>query len=336
MVYNEGDLSSRESLSMMFPSDDSSERFGFTLLHKVVVGLNKLDLSTLLESLSRSDINACDVKGRTAAWWAARRGNNSALSLLIKHGADVNTSDDRRALPLDAAIDSNSSDCIWMLLRSGVDKSCTTKGRSAHNRWTSLHRSCYIGSELSIVEWLIEQGWDIEAQARYDLTPLHLTLQEGNDSLVECLLSKGANANARAITGDTPLHLAIMNNRNKVIRPLLRNRADCSLQTAAGETILHHAAQFANSDTLQTLRLFDLSRVSLSQRVKATSPTQKIANIKGLTALEIAERRKGVSSEWLATFRQLVHEIEHPESGVSVGGQPEEDDFEDALEHQDQ
>ena len=301
-------------------------------MHKAVVGLNKLDLETLLESLPRSAINERDVNRKTAAWWAARRGDTSALSLLLKHGAEVDAMEDGRAPLLDAAIDSNRSDCIWMLLKLENDNIRTKKAR---NGWTSLHRSCYVGSDPNIVEWLIEQGTGTEVRARYGLTPLHVASMEGKDTLVGCLLSKGANVNARAITGDTPLHLAIANDKHKVIRLLLHNNVDCSLQTAAGETILHYAAQFGNTDLLKTLCLFNLPGVGHLERVNVTSPTQKTANIKGLTALEIAEHCNDVGPEWLAAFRQLVHDIEFPGSGARMEEQPEEDEeFEDALEHQ--
>ena len=59
----------------MFPCDTISSngetalgKLGMSLLLKTVLGLNNLNLATLLESLSQSEIDECDAQGRTALY----------------------------------------------------------------------------------------------------------------------------------------------------------------------------------------------------------------------------------------------------------------------------
>ena len=52
----------------MFPGEATLEKLGMTLLLKTVLGLNQLDLATLLESIPRSEVDECDTQGRTALY----------------------------------------------------------------------------------------------------------------------------------------------------------------------------------------------------------------------------------------------------------------------------
>ena len=66
---------------------------GFSLLHRCVLKLNKVDLESLLASLTRSEIDKSDNRGMTACHWAARRGDTTNLALLLRYGADIEKKD---------------------------------------------------------------------------------------------------------------------------------------------------------------------------------------------------------------------------------------------------
>ena len=88
-----------------------------------------------------------------------------------------------------------------------------------NDEMTPLHFACS-ESNLSIVEYLISKGADIEAKDYLDKTPLHYACQKGHLKIVEYLVSKGANIEAKAILELTPLYLASSYHREDVIKYL--------------------------------------------------------------------------------------------------------------------
>ena len=68
---------------------------------------------------------------------------------------------------------------------------------------TPLHYACR-GGYLQIVEYLIENGADIEAQDDNEETPLHYVSYSGYVDIVKLLLSKGANKRVKNKYDETP------------------------------------------------------------------------------------------------------------------------------------
>ena len=59
-------------------------------------------------------------------------------------------------------------------------------------RWTPLHHACLSG-QLDIVEMLVEQGADINAQALNGGTPLMRAIQTSTPQIVKYLIDKGCD-----------------------------------------------------------------------------------------------------------------------------------------------
>ena len=72
-----------------------------------------------------------------------------------------------------------------------------------YDGYTCLHSASEIGS-LSIVQYLIEKGANIEATDGVKQTPLYVASLRGKTDIVKYLISKGANKNAKDIDGKTP------------------------------------------------------------------------------------------------------------------------------------
>ena len=331
IAYRTGDAASRQEIRTLFPCDNVSDRWGSTLLHKTLLGFAHLDLAEVVRNLSQAEINQVDTFGRTATWWAARRGDTSALSLLLEHGGDGNKMTPGGTRPFDAALTSKEPACYWMFLEPNFNVMIDYKnGRG----YTPLHHSCYHGDDVEFVKCLVDRGADINARANDGISPLHFTSQEGNTAIADYLISRGANINAKATTGETPLYLAIQGNRHRCIQLLLHHNPDCSLGTIAGETVLHCLAHFADIDTLKLFRDVDLSAVSLDRRVRTAAPSHR-SNITGLTAREVADHRKDVSSEWMSLFKEVVLGAMFSElKGCASDSLEENGSFEDALEFQ--
>ena len=118
------DLSKSEDLEQvrsLLPVGEFPIDWELTLLHKTVLQLNNLDLDTVLKNLSIEEINSRDANGRTALWWAAKRSDLHALTLLIQYGADVNMGSNTGYTPLGAALFRRSQSCAWALLNANTD-----------------------------------------------------------------------------------------------------------------------------------------------------------------------------------------------------------------------
>ena len=313
------------------------DKYKFTLLHNTTLGLNNLDLATLLASIPISTINKTDAYQQTAVWWAAARGDLLSLTLLIDHGADINKANYRGGRPLDVAIYSKHDSCTRLLIERGHDVNYQDL-----RGWSPLIWCCYCGASVDVVEQLIIKGVDIEAPGKNGETAMHIaSSQKNQNQIVRCLISHGANLNRIDNDGACPLFYAIQASGFQALQSLLQYNADYTLKSKAGETLLHFAAQHADIGSLAILCSFDLSRINVQvqDRVTGVSSTQTTKDFIGLTALEIAKRRTDVTPEWLDTFRQLIHEIEFPaSSGASSFTNhtvvETEDFYEDALENQ--
>ena len=317
LLHNRFDPETREKLQALFPDQGYVEGLQLNLLHQTVLGLNHLDLASLVRNLPRSAIDDVDSQGRTALFWAARRGDFSKVSLLIRHGADSNIPTLLGHSPLTAAIYSRDEACI---------RTCLSLVSNINQRerqgWAPLHSACYYGVSSDIIDSIISRGGDIEATVQGS-TALVLTAQENYRQCGETLIAHDANLNTIADNGETALLRAINYNAYGMIQLLLQHHADHCLKTPCGETVLHHAARYSDLESLEILCAANLSGLEIGDHAK------------GYTALEMAERRRGVPSEWMPKFQELIDRVARSNSNVDGDNDAEEvEDFEDALENQ--
>ncbi|TMW64911.1 hypothetical protein Poli38472_009078 [Pythium oligandrum] len=94
-----------------------------------------------------------------------------------------------------------------------------------------------------MVEFLLDQGADIDAPGRDGTTALCAAALWGNDAMVSFLLNKGADPNARNEgTGWTALHAAAFQEHGKVVRYLLERGADPKARDSEGRTPVDYAS----------------------------------------------------------------------------------------------
>jgi len=86
---------------------------------------------------------------------------------------------------------------------------------------TALINAAFYGN-TDLIEWLIENKADINAQDRGGWTALHFAAQEDRLDVVELLIKKGANSNIKNEYGNKPLFYAEKD--NKPIIELLKSR----------------------------------------------------------------------------------------------------------------
>jgi len=125
--------------------------------------------------------------------------------------------------------------------------------------YTLLH-DAVVAERLEIVEYLVQQGADVNTSNLERFTPLHDAANKGRLELVRFLLAKGADPNAKDISNNTPIHEAvagygvyITNIRYIEVVKLLLSVGDVvNDKNNKGETPLHLASR---GNSLEVVKL---------------------------------------------------------------------------------
>ena len=107
---------------------------------------------------------------------------------------------------------------------------------------SGLHMAAQEGN-LEIVEWIIQNGGDVNIQCSEKTTPLHTAAQRGFLKIVESLIKNGADIDAKAIENNTtPLMAAVECDNIEIAMYLIKIGADIDSATKDGWTPLHLAS----------------------------------------------------------------------------------------------
>ena len=215
------------------------------------------------------DVNIVDNDGNTALHLLLQSGyhNRSHVELLLLNGANLEAKNHEGKTPIFYCKNSGIKDLIssyeenprfLMIIRSGrlplikkyLDKNpgdinAKFNGRAFSNDSTPLHIASYNGY-LSIVEYLISKGADINAKDDDGNTPLHTASSNGHLPIVEYLISKGADINAKTKDGYTPISLAFSEMFKykrcvPIVRLLIDSGADINAFDNEGKTPIYWA-----------------------------------------------------------------------------------------------
>jgi len=148
-----------------------------------------------------------------------------------------------RERPLESFVDAVANVNQW---RSGV---CCTAWRAATDF-----------QNFDLMDLLLRQGADVNAQARRRVTALHAACEAGDVDTVRLLLQYNADTNVLDGAGRTPL-LALSFRRECSAMPiaqiLLQHGADVNAQAARCGTALHAACEAGNTDAVELLLLYN-------------------------------------------------------------------------------
>jgi ankyrin repeat protein len=174
------------------------------LYHAAMFGLR--DLAEHLITEHPEHVNARGGKQDTPIHVAACAGHVNIISLLIKHGADM--------------------EARW---RSGNDG-------------TPLHRAAWRG-RLELGQCLLDHGAYINARDRGHDTPLIHALLARHVEFARMLLERGAVIDAQDNRGKTALHFAIRSGYTQAVQLLLEHGADVNVCDNEGQTASQFTAQ---------------------------------------------------------------------------------------------
>jgi ankyrin repeat protein len=239
-----------------------SQRFpkGTTGLHLTAI-FGLLHLSDVLLSQSEGNIsisaNAKDNSGRTPLLWAAEKGHEAVVKLLLETGeVDVDSKDTAAGrTPLSWAAREGHEAVVKLLLETGkidVDSKDTYSGR------TPLSWAAGKGHE-AVVKLLLETGKvDVDLKdTAAGQTPLSWAAEKGHEAVVKLLLETGKiDVDSKDTYYDrTPLSWAARKGHEAVVKLLLETgKIDVdSKDTYSGRTPLSWAAEKGHEAVVKLL-----------------------------------------------------------------------------------
>ncbi|KAL9614732.1 MAG: hypothetical protein Q9167_000801 [Letrouitia subvulpina] len=161
------------------------------------------------------------IEYTSALEMALTEGNVAIIELLLERGANTSEKENSPALywALQIASENNHETIVELLLNRGVNPN------GGISDGLSLHLASKQG-HTGVVRRLLDAGANIfTAPGMVGLDPLLVASKNGHDDVVRLLLERGNNPDAR-VSLDKSLYLAVANRHDKVVELLLKFGAD--------------------------------------------------------------------------------------------------------------
>lgn len=248
----------------MFDDDDHLESRAFPPLHKIILGLSSsVALRDYLE-LDSSAIDQRDTDGYTALIWAAARGDDSAVSVLLSFGADPNLANNRKQTALHMAAQGHDPRVIKImrdLIRAGAETDPSDYWRRTPLLYAAAEQDF---DDAAFLEPLLEtHEVNLDHQDVRERTPLGYAALMGRPKTVQALLDAGADPTIAANWGYTPAIEALVSNHHSCLEILLEFHRSKRLpllrpgvEIIGGRNVLHLLAEYADAKTMAVFQRF--------------------------------------------------------------------------------
>ena len=192
------------------------------------------------------DINSINEKKRTALMIAAGQGHTECIKFLIAQGAKVDNTDAHGRNALDFAIKNSKPAAISLLLQNNAKFKYSPP---FHNAF--LKEAASTGS-ADMVKLLLKLG--VNPNAPTDGTYPLLAAAVGNHTdCVELLVHADADPNVRDSNRTSALLLACYKKNVPMVKALLKAKTDVDAQDKAGETALTISSTFGHTEIMGLL-----------------------------------------------------------------------------------
>ena len=324
VLGNSAGVGTTNKLRELFFDTHFLEHGKFSDLHKIVLHVRP---GSLREELQRSTamLDTVDSTGRSPLSWAAQRGENEAVRLLLEHGADPNNNDNENMTPLHYAAQAATPKCLLLLIEYGARIHQSTRG------WTALHYACSFHDNLAYTKPLLDHGADFNKRTYVGKTALSFAIIQNHLKNTAFLIKIGADVNVLDRDGISPLALSIKFRTLDAMKLLLQSGATHELLSDGDDTLLHLVAKFPDLKIIQCLSNFHIGDMDVDTR-----------NRENLTARELIQIQNSNPDIALA-FQKLLRKVAE-RMGQAVQGMPKIDGqdvedsdssaeiFEDAIE----
>lgn len=154
------------------------------------------------------------IEGAPPLWCAAAAGHHSIVKMLVKHGANVNSTTRTNSTPLRAACFDGHFEIVKFLIKSGAD--IEVANRHGH---TCLMIACYKG-HLRIANHLLTLNADVNRRSVKGNTAMHDCAESGSLEILKLLLDHGATMDVDYY-GMTPLLAASVTGHIAIVEHLI-------------------------------------------------------------------------------------------------------------------
>jgi len=157
------------------------------------------------------------IEGAPPLWCAAAAGHLDIVKLLVKSGANVNSTTKTNSTPLRAACFDGHFEIVKYLVEHNAD--IEVANRHGH---TCLMIACYKG-HFKIAKYLIDIGADVNRKSVKGNTALHDCAESGSLDIMRLLITSGARIDVDAY-GMTPLLAASVTGHLHIVEHLISQR----------------------------------------------------------------------------------------------------------------
>ena len=171
------------------------------------------------------------------------------IKKLIENGAYLNSFNEKGDCNLFcSAAGTGNKEIVDFLLENGADIDCVEKNRSTPLKVAIINR------RGDMVSYLVNKGAKIDIRDDLGMSPICWAAYYGWVQLVEFLLKKGVNIDAKNNNRETALMQASLWGYEKVVKVLLQNGADVYQKNKYGRTALYFAKYHNNKEVVKLLR----------------------------------------------------------------------------------
>lgn len=177
-----------------------------------------------------------NVSGENSLLFAVAADNLEVTKMLLECGANPNDIDDLGRTPLHVAAISKQDEIIRLILSYVQYVDDIRYGMSP------LHIAVGTGNE-TIAAILLDAGADARIRDRHGFSVLQYVIDATNVRLARLLIDRGADVNNVSSIGSTPLHDSVKNGYESMVALFLERGAYIHAETLGGETALHIASR---------------------------------------------------------------------------------------------
>lgn len=276
-----------------------------------------------------ANVNVADLWKFTPLHEAAAKGKYEIVKLLLKHGADPHKKNRDGASPLDlvregdqevsdllrgnaALLDAAKKGCLARVTRLVTPENINCRDAQGRNS-TPLHLAAGYNN-FEVVEFLLENGADVNAQDKGGLIPLHNASSYGHLDIAALLIKHNTVVNAIDKWCFTPLHEAAQKGRTQLCALLLAHGADPYMKNQE----LNTPIELANAEDVKCL-LQDAMTAALANQQLTTS-TSALDSTSGAQVTQVAAggAATGAQSNCVARMQPPVTETVTLPTGASL------------------
>ena len=267
--------------------DDCFDEFGFTTLHKIVLGFDFRELQVVLDATTDT-LKTPDIQGRTCLFWAVFRDSFEHVRILLSYDADPNIKDLGGRSPLDYV---RGPAVCQLLLDHGAKMNVNSRcyGRS------SLHEHVLESGCPEVIDVFATAGFDIDIKNNDDETPLLNAIYRGQTTVTKRLIELGANINgANKSSRDSAIHFAAHGDRPDILKMLLEHGADYTALECYGRNLAHCAARTGSTEFLKVMTAAQMKDLNVDLKdQEGKTPGEYIES-----RIVITDREVGVHEAW--------------------------------------